>query len=106
MSTCLNAPSITNHVSETTRFKIHVLDHVSCTFLDSDSKRLLMLTNEVDARCFVQVRLAFGLYVGKRLEGKMISTRWITPTAGLVKNENTDRQEMVALLETRNAFAG
>ena len=74
--------------------------------MDSNRKGPLVLTDQIDARCFVQVRLAFGLYVGKRLEGKMISTSWITPTPSLVMNENADRQEMVALLETRNVFAG
>lgn len=53
-----------------------------------------------------QVRLAFGLYTGKRLHGKMLSTPWTDIAPRPVKNDNTGKPETFCKLETRSTFPG
>lgn len=69
----------------------------------SSSISFLSLSQSMDR---AKVRLAFGLYIGKRLHGKMLSTPWTDIAPRAVKNGNTGKAETFSKLETRSTFPG
>ncbi|CAM9483080.1 unnamed protein product [Ectocarpus sp. 4 AP-2014] len=77
-------------------------DQGFCVFWDY----LTGLPKRSGSKVIGKVRLAFGLYIGKRLHGKMLSTPWTDIAPHTIKNGNTGKAETFSKLETRSTFPG
>eukprot|EP00752_Nemacystus_decipiens_P005082 g4612.t2 len=77
-------------------------DHGFCVFWDY----LTGLPKRSGSKVIGKVRLAFGLYIGKRLHGKMLATPWADIAPRAVKNETTGKAETFSKLEARTTFPG
>ncbi|CAN0410454.1 unnamed protein product, partial [Ectocarpus sp. 12 AP-2014] len=77
-------------------------DQGFCVFWDY----LTGLPKRSGSKVIGKVRLAFGLYIGKRLHGKMLSTPWTDIAPRAVKNGHTGKAETFSKLETRSTFPG
>eukprot|EP00903_Cladosiphon_okamuranus_P014233 g13222.t1 len=77
-------------------------DHGFCVFWDY----LTGLPKRSGSKVIGKVRLAFGLYTGKRLHGKMLATPWTEIAPRAIMNENTGKAETFSKLETRSTFTG